>query len=289
MRIAFEGNVGSGKSEILRHMEGRVPGFTVVQEPTAEWEELLRDYYGVSRESVDATAMALQLRVFADRVLRTPPVDCLMERSPYTQQVVFVRAQEEAGRLSRRHCAQLEHLLSTAMDHGHAFVPDAFVFVHTPLGMCLARARERDKGMPLAEGYMTILDRLHRDALMGLRVLGHRVMVVDGLRSPSEVADEVTQQIAVWRGFTREEAIIPSPPPPPLVKRETLPFETFFYLESSSAAAASPPEQGGGGGQAEEGAHVEEIVNNADDSSHTHCPTVRQTQHKRGGGSKNII
>ena len=99
-----EGNIGVGKSTLVKELEGR--GLATLQEPVAAWESVVnQNGKNVLQEFYDDPkkwAYAFQSIAFRSRIIgmKDLPTGCIVERSVYTDRMVFAETAHEAGNIS---------------------------------------------------------------------------------------------------------------------------------------------------------------------------------------------
>lgn len=136
VRIAVEGNIGSGKSSALAALALAFPDVPTFPEPVDEWTDLLQLFYSSPAE----WALAFSLKVLL--TFREPgAIDtCIVERSPLASRHVFSQILYNDGSLM-----QQEWELFKEYHDLMAWKPDVFIYVDTPVHACLDRIRERGR------------------------------------------------------------------------------------------------------------------------------------------------
>lgn len=166
MIIAIEGNIGAGKSSLLRRL--RDMGHTVVLEPVDDWAEWLegrgdRDFF-----EIVVLAWYISLAKRLRRFAASPTEICFVERSPFTARHVFWGEGGMGGVRERVH-AMAEKLLPV----------DTYIFLSDTPSQCHGRIKRR--GQP-GDGGVTIdmlrrYDDAHWNAVAALHKMGANVMV----------------------------------------------------------------------------------------------------------------
>ena len=186
MRVCIEGNIGSGKSTVIKSLAWRLPNAKIHPEPVGEWAPLLERFY----KDPAGTSMELQLRVLLD-FHKIPPDDVvrIVERSPLTCHHVFGTMAYQKGWLTD---AQWATFKSSSELLG--WVPDVIIFVDTPTDVCVERIERR------ARGYAEPPDRDYFEDVRSkyetlLKFTGAPVVRVDGRAPAGQVLESVLNAI----------------------------------------------------------------------------------------------
>lgn len=133
MRVALDGNIGSGKSSVMAmlHATDNIPVFP---EPVDDWAELLDLFYMSPREY----AFALSMRVLLSFRACADSSRCLSERSPMSCRYVFGQLAYNEGLMSQGEWDLFKEYCDLL-----GWIPDAIVFIDTPAEVCMTRIRER--------------------------------------------------------------------------------------------------------------------------------------------------
>lgn len=136
MRISIEGNIGTGKSRLLAGL--RDNGYFTVQEPVADWQEMLQRFYKNKQRwalSMNLTA----LLSFLDVPANAPNGGLVVvERSPLSCLEVFARLQKNEGMMSEKEWQLFQDLHTIT-----AWTPDVIIYLLSPATTCLDRVRGR--------------------------------------------------------------------------------------------------------------------------------------------------
>lgn len=185
--ICVEGNIGAGKSTVLQRLEGR--GIDVRYEPLDAWGPLLEMYYSdPARWSL--TFNLKVLHGFWEHAQNVPPENAafrVIERSPGACRHVF-------GQLSYND----NHLSPAAWNvfkEYHELLgwePSAYVYIDTPVDMCLDRIRRRDRTCErsLTDEYLRRIEFQYTNFLKFADV---PVLRLDGTKTPDDLADAIVR------------------------------------------------------------------------------------------------
>lgn len=175
MAVCIEGNIGAGKSELLRRLAA--DGHTVRLEPVDRWRPLLNQVYNCGRGLV-----ALQARITLDSGV--PPSEAFVERDPGFQVPVFIRKALDDGSITRHEATVLTDLHARVV----TWRPARIIYLRCSPAECLARVRKRarveEDGLDLAA--LTGLHDLYEDAFHAARGVDRQAINVTDLD-----ADEV--------------------------------------------------------------------------------------------------
>ncbi|KAG0610614.1 hypothetical protein M758_7G078500 [Ceratodon purpureus] len=178
VRVSFEGNIGVGKSTILKLLQShpRLQEITeILQEPIWEWQNVK----GTGLNMLDAFykdpkryAYLFQSFVFTTRFLQQNKAASeskadllLMERSVLTDRCVFVKTSTEQGYFNPLEAAAYDVWYDGVVSTLPNVVPDAFVYLRADPNVCYdrlkARARSEEAGVSLE--YLRSLHSKHEN------------------------------------------------------------------------------------------------------------------------------
>lgn len=144
MRIAVEGNIGSGKSGCVAALAAAFPTVPCFPEPVEEWADLLKLYYASPAE----WALPFSLKVLLSFRAPAATPTCIVERSPLASRHVFSQLLYNEGALNVQ-----EWDLFKEYHDLLKWEPDLIFYVDTPPQTCLervaARARRGEAGIDL--------------------------------------------------------------------------------------------------------------------------------------------
>lgn len=139
--ISIEGNIGAGKSSLLRALSSE---YQIIEEPLGDWEECLSRYYKYPYSS----AYDLQLKSlesFKDSVMTLDDSEgfAFIERSLYSMFLIFIELAYNNFYLERIQKDELEEL--TRLTFSQTRNLGAIFYVHTPAEICYERMIKRDR------------------------------------------------------------------------------------------------------------------------------------------------
>ena len=189
--LSVEGNIGAGKStflNILREPRLELQDIIeVVPEPVAEWQHVqsgdgdrvlnLLDmfYRNPQKYAYTFQHYVLMTRVNQDRTTRGggKPLRVL-ERSIFSDRMVFVRAMHEIGHLSDLELGVYDSWFSMELNYDQQLVPEGFIYLKAKPEVCEARLRHRnrDEETGITPEYLENLHQKHENWLyFGARAL----------------------------------------------------------------------------------------------------------------------
>lgn len=150
--ISIEGLMGAGKSTVLAALKER--GFKVIHEPVEKWTFLQKFYDDPKKYS-----LALQTQIlltFAEQEI--PEGDIVfVERSPAVSRYVFANMLRSEGLLTDE-AMNVYSDLYTKLD---PWKPDGYIYLDTPVDVCLERQKSRGDSYKITQQYMTDLDKYY--------------------------------------------------------------------------------------------------------------------------------
>lgn len=146
--VAIQGNIGCGKSSLLRQLakvhHANSPTTAIVQEPVSEWQGWLELYYErLARGSPDLPALQIQLQVLASlhrrfKALPRSTALAIFERSPMSSRQLFVARMVEKGELS-----EMDRKLYDEIFAHMGWTADLDVYIRCSPETCLRRIQQR--------------------------------------------------------------------------------------------------------------------------------------------------
>jgi deoxyadenosine/deoxycytidine kinase len=174
MRISIDGNIGSGKSSILRELKNM--GYIVYREQIEKWP--LEEFY----QDKKRWALALQLSIL-DTMLQVPE-DCVVERCPESSFEVFWKMQDVTDH-EKYICKQY---------YSRAWKSDRYVYIQVDPQTCHDRisTREQDGDNYISLEYLSEIDEHYKSF-----VSNRDVIVIDGNKHLQDVVKEVVKVLEV--------------------------------------------------------------------------------------------
>ena len=182
--ISIEGNIGAGKTSILRMAEPllQASGYEVVYEPVESMQKLLQDFYRSPREfgAILQVAICLAYHQLKCQSHSGPsPRVLIVERSPVSSLQVFAKNLLDEHVLTQKEYAILKMLFTSI-----GWSPDGMIYVRTPADICYSRLQhERAKGpdKQIPKEYLQQLECRHQQMLR--YPVSNFSMILDGTQS----------------------------------------------------------------------------------------------------------
>lgn len=170
--VGVEGNIGVGKSSLLRELGVRNPSWLLILEPVEKWAAML----GATHENPKELSVGLQrlvCRVMVDRLpepeqIRNVPV-ILMERSLEASQHVFTQLAYEQGHINARDREDLNHMFEKSrLNVDRKLSPGLVLYLSTCPEKALERVRGRGRPCErsLSLSFLSHLHHLHVNWLL---------------------------------------------------------------------------------------------------------------------------
>lgn len=202
--FSIEGNIGAGKSTILEYVQTMAPEYLICPEPLDEWAELKTDNGDTLLEAFykdqKTHAFTFQISVLVSRYkqLQTnrhlfPNRVLIQERSFLGDFDTFVSTLASYGYFTR---AQLQVYLNVFNLFKKQTPAPIFFFVDTPSEVCLERIGQRGRS---GEEHITLsyLQDLRSGIYLLLSGFPDRVYILDGMKTPRELASEMVEIIKI--------------------------------------------------------------------------------------------
>lgn len=162
----IEGNIGVGKSTLVNALKER--GLETLQEPVEAWSScrnsngrnILQEFY----EDPKRWAYTFQSMAFRTRVMgmSSLPDNCIIERSVYTDRMVFAEAALDDGYIDTIEWNDYVSWFDFIMDK-FGKKPDGIIYLRGSPDTCMKQIKQR--GRPSEENisldYLTVLHKKH--------------------------------------------------------------------------------------------------------------------------------
>lgn len=161
VKLAVEGNIGAGKSTFLNIMsDGQLELQDIVEivpEPVDEWRRvknggdepinlLDRFYQDPKRYAYTFQHYVLLTRMEKDRLSRASPKPLrILERSIFSDRMVFVRAMHEAGFMGDLELLVYDSWFAMEIAQDRELAPDGFIYLKARPETCIKRLRTRNR------------------------------------------------------------------------------------------------------------------------------------------------
>jgi len=185
--ITIDGNIGAGKSTILKFLKD-VANINTDPEPVDEWEPFLIDMYKNNKDGFE-----FQVKVWNDRCFNqkynSNGITCI-ERSPLFQWNVFTKANYYNGKLS-----DIQYNLLNDLYNFPSYKPDLYIYLRTDPLKCIERIGIRDRNCEsdIDTTYITQIHDLHEKTYNEINEYKHCVDI-EG-KNIEHICNEVLQII----------------------------------------------------------------------------------------------
>lgn len=172
--LCVEGNISAGKSTFLNWVAQGHPELAnmleVVPEPVDKWQDIGDGHHNVLKafyETPERFAYTFQNYVFVTRMMQERETQLgkrpfrLLERSVFSDRMVFVRAVHEAQWMSDLELNIYDSWFEPVVQASPSLIPDGFIYLRATPDICMNRLKRRQRS---EEGGVTIeyLQGLHQ-------------------------------------------------------------------------------------------------------------------------------
>lgn len=184
IRICVEGNIASGKGELLDRLQAA--GLEVIKEPTDEWATWIDRF----NEDKNRWAFGLQMKILAhyerisDKLSDAPCI--FIERSAYSCRHVFGQLFYNMGYMSAK-----EWDLFKAYSDFVTWEPDVIIYLDTPSDVCMARAADCGR-RDVSQEYLSRVDFQYSNMI---KYFSKNVINIDGTRCMDEICADVIRKM----------------------------------------------------------------------------------------------
>jgi len=151
--ISIEGNIGSGKSTILKQLKKYSDDFVYVDEPVSQWESIkdsndkniLELFYQDQKKysfSFQILAYITRLKSLLDAYKSNPHKIIICERSIYTDKYVFAKMLYEQGNIEEIEWKTYNYWFDTFNELTKL---DGLIYVNTDPQTCFDRIKKRNR------------------------------------------------------------------------------------------------------------------------------------------------
>ena len=137
MKIVFDGNIGCGKSSILKLIQNNKPiEMNIYNEPLHDWSKWLEHFYS----DMNKHSFGFQMRVLKSHLDKKDILNGIFERSPLSCQKVFGELLFEDNKMN-----ELEWNLTNEFNYDYGWNPDYVVYLKCDPDICYQRIKQRNR------------------------------------------------------------------------------------------------------------------------------------------------
>lgn len=191
MKIIVEGNIGGGKSTVLKKIAQKVSIPVILEPVDTEWKEGLSYFYS----NPERWGLTFNLKVLETyHKWNQSNLSAIYERSPLSCRQVFTQLQ-----VNEKSMSSFEHKLFESLYKTLAWEPDVLIYINTSPDVCYRRmalrARECESSVPLS--YLEQIQTQYEVMLQEIKNNRHIIVhEVDGNKDENAVFEDVLQIIA---------------------------------------------------------------------------------------------
>ena len=161
---ALEGNIGAGKTTILKIMENNFKDVEFVEEPVKEWQNLggmnlLDSFYSNPKRwgfSFEFYSMLTKIQALLKAANSDKPI-IIIERSILSNKV-FMEISKELGKLDKMEYTMLLNTYYFYLEHVYPQIAGV-IYLDTPVDECIKRITKRNRGeeCSIEKSYLELL------------------------------------------------------------------------------------------------------------------------------------
>lgn len=137
MKLVFDGNIGCGKSSILKLIQINKPiEMNIYNEPLYDWSKWLELFYS----DMNKHSFGFQMRVLKSHLDKKDILNGIFERSPLSCQKVFGELLYEDNKMN-----ELEWNLTNEFNYDYGWNPDYVVYLKCDPQICYQRIKQRNR------------------------------------------------------------------------------------------------------------------------------------------------
>ncbi len=190
MKLVFDGNIGCGKSSILKKIiKGNCIDLQVYNEPLNDWEKWVELFYS----DMNKYAFGFQMRVLKSHMDKKDIDNGIFERSPLSCQKVFGQLLFEDNKMT-----QLEWELTNEFNNDYGWVPDIVVYLKCDPEICYERIqkRNRDGEQSISLEYLKRIHSKYEEMYANMKSFKKiKIIEIDATQSIDTIYENVLEQV----------------------------------------------------------------------------------------------
>jgi deoxyadenosine/deoxycytidine kinase len=181
--IIIDGNIGSGKTTVIRSLQS---SYDCIEEPVEEWAPYLKAFY----EDMKKNALLFQMKVLQHHMTNSHHTNLkILERSALSCIDVFGKKLYDDGILG-----ELDIKLMNELNTQYGSYPRNIIYINTPPELCYKRICERARSnevipMEYLKSISELYDNLYINKNNNIKI--ENLYIVDGTRDRQDVEKEV--------------------------------------------------------------------------------------------------
>lgn len=140
MRVVIDGNIGSGKTHLIRLLRSKFTMIRVIEENVDEWEPYLKSFY----ENMEKNSLLFQMKVLEHHLTSGKKTEndkfCIHERSPLSCINVFGKDLQNEGFLK-----ELDIKLMQSYSDNFGWIPDVVIYLQADAKVSYERCKKRNR------------------------------------------------------------------------------------------------------------------------------------------------
>ena len=184
MKIAIDGNIGSGKSTLMKELSSVLSSVALFPEPVERWT-LLSSFYNDKERFALSFSLQVLTSIGSNNIF---PNDLIMERSPLTAKQVFTKSLADKGIMGLE-----EFSIYCKVYDVLGWKPDVIIYIDTPVETCFERINRRNRkgeNGKIDMSYLYNLEEYYKTMLSDAIQQDIIVLSIDGSQSKTEVLNQ---------------------------------------------------------------------------------------------------
>jgi deoxyadenosine/deoxycytidine kinase len=183
MKLVFDGNIGCGKSSILKLIQINKPiEMNIYNEPLYDWSKWLELFYS----DMNKHSFGFQMRVLKSHLDKKDILNGIFERSPLSCQKVFGELLYEDNKMN-----ELEWNLTNEFNYDYGWNPDYVVYLKCDPQICYQRIKQRNRNDEQSID-INYLERIHEKyEKLYTDCKSFKVITIDASNSIEKVYEDV--------------------------------------------------------------------------------------------------
>ena len=187
MKVVFYGNIGCGKSSILKMIQNNNPiEMNVYNEPLHDWSKWLELFYTDMKKH----SFGFQMRVLKSHLDKKDILNGIFERSPLSCQKVFGELLFEDKMMN-----ELEWNLTNEFNYDYGWNPDIVVYLKCDPKICYQRIKKRNRSneQEIDFKYLERIDNKYEKLYTDYKSC--KVITINASKSIDEVYNDIMELV----------------------------------------------------------------------------------------------